>query len=103
MIGDDGLVRLRGLHGQDECNCRGVSYKPRWGVVRVPAEDVGPLIHVGGFHLAHEADASAEHSTLEDVQAAAWSLPLGTARSTLLAILQSPNSLAHLCQSISFN
>jgi hypothetical protein len=96
-------IRLRGLHGQDEVNARGVSYKPRWGVVRVPAEDVPPLLKVGGFHLAHEADASAEHSTLEDVEAAVWSLPPSKERSTLLAILRSPNSLSHLVQSISFS
>jgi hypothetical protein len=96
------MIRLRGQHGQDECNCRGASYRVHWGVVRVPAEDVPPLLKVGGFHVADEADESAEHSTLADVEAAVWSLPLSKARSTLLAILESPNSLNHLVQSLSF-
>jgi hypothetical protein len=96
------MIRLRGVHGQDECNCRGVSYKVRWGVVAVPAEDVGPLMKVGGFYPALPDDPSAQHSTIDDVREAAWSLPPSKARSTLLAILESPNSLAHLTQSISF-
>jgi hypothetical protein len=33
----------------------------------------------------------------------AWHLPLGVARSTLLAILRSPNSMAHPIQSIAFS
>jgi hypothetical protein len=100
-MGDD-TVRLRTHNGADEVNCRGVSYKVRWGVVNVPAEDVGPLLHVAGFYQASADDESAEHSTLGDVEAAVWSLEPSKARSTLLAILKSPNSLNHLVQSISF-
>jgi hypothetical protein len=47
-------------------------------------------------------DPSAIHSTLADVEDVAWCLPAGKVRSTLLAILRSPNSMAHLVQSISF-
>jgi hypothetical protein len=97
------MIRLRSQQGADEVNCRGKSFKVRWGIVTVPAEDVGPLMQVGGFHVAREDDASAEHSTLEDVEAAVWSLPLSKARFTLLAIVRSPNSLNHLIQSMSFN
>ncbi len=61
-------VRLRGHRGQDEVNARGVSYKVSpWGTVCVPAEDVGPLLKVGGFHVASEDDESADHSSLGDV------------------------------------
>ena len=96
------VVILRTHSGADEVNARGVSYKVRWGVVAVPAEDVGPLLQTGGFYRASEDDESGEHSTLDDVKAAAWSLPPGTVRSTLLAIFRSPNSMQHLTQSISF-
>lgn len=98
------LVRLRGLRGQTEVNCRGVAYTVnRWGCVTVPSEDVEPLLKIGGFDLAAEDDVSADHSTLEDLAEVAWHLPLGVARSTLLAILRSPNSLNHLIQSIAFS
>jgi hypothetical protein len=93
------MIRLRGVHGQDEVNARGISYKVRWGVVRVPAEDAAPLLHVGGFHVAHEADESAEHSTLADVEAAVWSLPLGKIRSTLLMLVTNTNAMNYVIQS----
>lgn len=81
------MIRLRGVHGQDEVNCRGVSYKVRWGVVTVPAEDVGPLIQVGGFHIARPDDPSAQHSTIDDVREAAWHLPLGPTRDAIINFL----------------
>jgi hypothetical protein len=97
------MVRLRGLRGQDEVNARGVSYKVnRWNCVSVPSEDVPPLLHVGGFHVASEDDAGADNSTLADVLDVAWHLPSSKVRSTLLAILRSPNSMSHLTQSIAF-
>jgi hypothetical protein len=97
------LVRLRNYTGADEVNCRGKSYRVnRWGVVAVPAEDVAPLMKVGGFHRASPNDPSAIHSTLEDVAEAAWSLEPGKARDTLMMILASPNSMNHLIQSIAF-
>jgi hypothetical protein len=101
-MSDDDTVILRNYSGADEVNARGISYKVRWGVVTVPAEDVEPLLHVGGFHVARPDDPGAQHSTIDDVREAAWSLPPSKARSTLLAILESPTSLAHLTQSISF-
>jgi hypothetical protein len=101
MSGD--LVRLRGLFGQDEVNARGKSYRVNaWGCVRVPEEDVAPLLKTGGFHRASENDPSALNSTLEDVASVAWHLQKGKVRSTLLAILASPNSANHLVQSIAF-
>jgi hypothetical protein len=97
------LVRLRGLRGQDEVNARCVSYKVnQWGCVSVPAEDIGPLLKTGGFHVASVDDESADHSTLLDVAEVAWHLPSSKVRSTLLAILRSPNSMSHLTQSIAF-
>jgi len=61
-------VILRGLFGQDECNARGKSYRVNaWGCVRVPEEDVAPLILTGGFHRAVENDPTAPNSSLEDV------------------------------------
>jgi hypothetical protein len=91
MTGD--LIRLRGHVGQAEVNARGISYEVRWGIVTVPSEDVEPLLHIGGFYRAHEDDPSALHSTLADVEAAVWSLPLGPARTALLATLNSAGAL----------
>jgi hypothetical protein len=97
------LVRLRGAFGQDEVNARGKSFRVnQWGCVSVPAEDIGPLLKTGGFHVASEDDESADHSTLEDVASVAWHLPKSKVRSTLMAILRSPNSMNHLTQSIAF-
>ena len=98
------LVRLRGTAGADEVNARGVSYRvSKWGTVCVPAEDIVPLMKTGGFHRASPTDPSALNSTIEDVAEAAWHLPKGKVRDTLMAILRSPNSMAHLTQSISFS
>jgi hypothetical protein len=97
------MVRLRHSNS-DEINARGHSYRVSpWGTFLVPEDDLGPLLRVGGFSIAREDDPSALHSTVDDVREAAWHLPLGKARSTLLAILQSPNSLNHLIQSIAFS
>jgi hypothetical protein len=103
-MSDDDLVRLRGLFGQEEVNARGKSYRVNaWGCVRVPKEDVAPLLKTGGFHRAIENDPTAPNSTLSDVAEVAWHLPKGKARATLLAILNSPNSMSHLTQSIAFS
>jgi hypothetical protein len=100
----DDLVNLRGLFAQSEVNARGVSYLVnKWGVVTVPVEDIGPLMKVGGFSIADENTEGVATATLEDVAEVAWHLPLGVARSTLLAILRSPNSMAHPIQSIAFS
>jgi len=58
---------------------------------------------VGGFHIANEATEGFSISTLADVEDVCWHLPLGKVRSTLLAILRSPNSMNHLVQSIAFS
>jgi hypothetical protein len=98
------LVRLRNTAGADECNARGKSYKvSKWGTFLVPEADLEPLLRIGGFHRAKSTDPSAINSTIEDVAEAAWHLPLGVVRNTLLAILRSPNSMSHLTQSISFS
>jgi hypothetical protein len=87
------MIRLRGHFGQTEVNASGTLYAVnRWNCVSVPAEDIGPLLKTGGFHIASEDDDSAHHSSLSDVLDVAWHLPSSAARSTLLAILQSPNS-----------
>ena len=97
------MIRLRNYSGADEVNDGGKSFRVnRWGVVTVPASAVPPLMKTAGFHIASPDDPSAQHSTIDDVREAAWSLPPSKERSTLLAILESPNSLAHLTQSISF-
>jgi hypothetical protein len=102
MSGDD-LVIMRNYSGCDEVNDGGVSYRPnKWGVVRVPASAVPPLLRTGGFHVASPDDVSAVHSNLDDVLDVVWCLEPGRVRDTLMAILRSPNSMAHLTQSLSF-
>jgi hypothetical protein len=87
------LVRLRGLFGQSEINARGVVYLVNaWGCIRVPAEDIGPLMKTGGFHIANEDDEGAEHSTLENVAEVCWHLPKGRERDTLLMLLENTNA-----------
>jgi hypothetical protein len=103
MSGDD-LVIMRNYSGCDEINHDGVSYRPnKWGVVRVPASAVPPLLRTGGFHVASPDDVSAVHSNLDDVLDVVWCLELGRVRDTLMMIMNSPNSLNHLIQSISFS
>jgi hypothetical protein len=98
------LVRLRNSAGADECNCRGVSYRvSKWGTFLVPEADLEPLLRIGGFYRATPNDPSAINSTIEDCYEAAWHLPKGKTRDTLLAILRSPNSMNHLTQSLSFS
>jgi hypothetical protein len=98
------MIRLRNYSGCDEVNDGGKSYRVnRWGCVRVPEAAVAPLLRTGGFHVASPDDPSAQHSTIDDVREAAWSLPASKERATLLAILESPNSLSHLVQSIAFS
>jgi hypothetical protein len=101
-MGDDTVI-LRNYTGCDEVNDGGVSYRVnKWGCVRVPEAAVAPLLRTGGFHRACPDDPSAQHSTIDDVREAAWSLEPSKVRSTLMMILESPNSLNHLVQSISF-
>ena len=103
-MSDDTVVTLRNYSGCDEINDGGVAYKVnKWGCVRVPASAVPPLMKTAGFHIASPDDPSAIHSTLADVAEVAWSLPPSKERSTLLAILESQNSLSHLTQTIAFN
>jgi hypothetical protein len=91
------LIRLRGRFGQSEVNARGAQYFVNaWGCISVPAEDIGPLMKTGGFHIASEDDEGAEHSTLENVAEVCWHLPLGRVRDTLLALVANTNSLNFL-------
>ncbi len=84
----DDPVRLRNTAGADEVNARGVSYRVnKWGCVTVPAEDVAPLLRVGGFHRASPNDPSAIHSSIEECYEAAWHLPLGPTRDAVLSFL----------------
>jgi hypothetical protein len=104
-VTDDDIVmtRLRNYSGTTEVNHNGASYTVSpYGTVVVPESAVLSLTKTGGFHIASPDDPSAINSTIEDVAEVVWHLKPGKARSTLLAILASPNSLAHLCQSISF-
>jgi hypothetical protein len=95
----DDTVILRNYSGCDEVNDGGVSYRVnKWGCVRVPEAAVAPLLRTGGFHRASPNDPSAIHSTLEDVEAAVWSLPLSVARSTLLALVTNTNQLNFLAE-----
>jgi hypothetical protein len=86
------LVRLRHSNS-DEINARGHAYHvSKWGTFLVPAEDLDPLLHVGGFSIAHEDDPSAIHSDLDDVRETAWHLPLGPTRDAVINFLnQSEN------------
>jgi hypothetical protein len=100
----DDLVRLISTCNSDECNHAGVAYKvTSWNTVLVHPDAVPSLIKTGGFYVAGTAESLIRHSTLSECYEACWALPPSKERSTLLAILQSPNSLAHLCQSISFS
>jgi hypothetical protein len=94
------LIKLRGLFGQTEVNCRGVLYAVnKWGCVTVPTEDAPSLMKVGGFHIADEATEGVATSTLEDVSEVVWHLPLGRVRDTLLALLTNTNAMNYLVQS----
>jgi hypothetical protein len=96
----DDMIRLRGVHGQDEVNARCISYKVnRWGVVTVPAEDAAPLLKVGGFARAVENDPTAPNSTLSDVLDVVWHLAPGKIRSTLLMLCENTNALNYVIQS----
>ena len=58
------LIKLRGLFGQTEVNCRGVLYAVnKWGCVTVPTEDAPSLMKTGGFHIADEATEGVATST----------------------------------------
>jgi hypothetical protein len=77
------MVRLKAGFGSDEVNCRGKSYRVnQWGVVTVPAEDVEPLLKVGGFSRAVENNPTAPNSDLSDVLDVVWHLEPGRIRST---------------------
>jgi hypothetical protein len=96
------LIRLISTRGSDEVNHAGVSYRvTQWNTVVVPADAVPSLTNGAGFYIADDYEELLRHSTIDELYEAAWALPLGKARSTLLAILRSPNSLSHLTQSIS--
>jgi hypothetical protein len=98
-----GYIKLRARQGTEEVNCRCISYRVNpWGCIDVPVEDAEPLMRVGGFHEASENDL-APYASLSDVESVAWHLPKGKVRSTLLAILRSPNSMNHLVQSLQFS
>ena len=87
------IVRLRGRFGQSEVNARGTVYVVnKWCCVSVPAEDIGPLLNTGGFHVASEDDEGAEHSTLADAAEVCWHLPKGRERDTLLMLLENTNA-----------
>jgi hypothetical protein len=97
------LVRMISHQGATEVNHAGVAYLVTpWDTILVHPDAIAPLQQTGGFTVATEADELIRHSTLAKVYEAAWALPKGKERSTLLAILRSPNSLSHLTQSISF-
>lgn len=90
---------LRNYSGADEVNCRGVSYRVnKFGCVRVPEEDIAPLLKTGGFHRASPNDPSAINSTLADVAEAAWHMKPGKICSTLLMLCENTNSLNFLAE-----
>jgi hypothetical protein len=99
----DDLVRMISHQGCSEVNHGGVAYLvTQWNTILVHSDAVAPLQKTGGFTVATEVDELLRHSTIDEVFEAAWALPKGKVRDTLLAILQSPNTLSHLVQSISF-
>jgi hypothetical protein len=98
------LVRLIATFGSDECNHAGASYRVTpWNTVLVPPDAVPALTKTGGFFVAGRSESLLRHSTLAECYEAAWALPKGKVRSTLLAILSSPNSMNLLVQSIAFS
>jgi hypothetical protein len=98
------LVRMVSHQGASEANHAGVSYLVTpWDTILVHPDAVASLQKTGGFTIAARAESLIRHSTLSEVYEAAWALPRSKARSTLLEILKSPNSMNHLTQSISFS
>jgi hypothetical protein len=98
------LVRMISHQGSDEVNHAGVSYRVTpWDTILVHQDAIAPLQKTGGFTIATEADELLRHSTIGECYEAAWALPKGKVRDTLLAILKSPNSMNHLIQSIAFS
>jgi hypothetical protein len=98
------LVRMISHQGCSEVNHGGVQYLvTTWNTILVHPDAIAPLTKTGGFTIATEAESLIRHSTISECYEAAWALPPSKERSTLLAVLSSPNSLSHLCQSISFN
>jgi hypothetical protein len=90
----EGWIRLRNRQGCDEINARNCSYHPnKFGIVAVPAEDVPPLLAVGGFHVASPDDTGTVYAELIDVHEVAWSLRPGRVRDTLLMLCENTNSL----------
>ena len=88
----DDLVRMISHQGATEVNHAGVSYLVTpWDTILVHQDAIESLQKTGGFTVATEADELLRHSTLSEVYEAAWALPKGKARDTMLAILQSPN------------
>jgi hypothetical protein len=98
------LVRLIATFGSDEVNHNCVSYRVTpWGTVLVHPDAVPALTKTGGFFVAGRSESLLHHSTIGEVYEAAWALPRGKTRSTLLAILSSPNSMNLLIQSLQFS
>jgi hypothetical protein len=98
------LVRMISHQGCTEVNHGGVSYLVTpWNTALVHPDAVESLTKTGGFTIATEAEPLTRNSTLEECREAVWALPKSKARSTLLMILKSPNSMSHLTQSIAFS
>jgi hypothetical protein len=98
------LVRLISTHGADEVNHAGVSFRVTpWNTILVHPDAVPSLLKVGGFYKAGASESLIRHSTISECYEAAWALPRGKVRSTLLAILSSPNSMNLLIQSLQFS
>ena len=97
------LVRLIATCGSDECNHAGVSYRVTpWNTVCVHPDAVPALTKTGGFYIAGRSESLLRHSTIAECYEAAWALPRGKVRDTLLAILRSPSRMSHLTQSLLF-
>jgi hypothetical protein len=88
------MIRLIPPKGTDEANANDCAYHVHDdGTMSVPEEDIGPLLHVGGFSLAPDVVAPAEPvaerrpTTIDDVLALARTHPEGDLKARLLAAL----------------
>jgi hypothetical protein len=88
------MIRLVPPSGCDEANAEGRAYHPHDdGFFYIPEDDIGPLLHVGGFSLAPDVAAPVapvadqRPTSIDDVMALARMLPVGDLKARLLGAI----------------
>jgi hypothetical protein len=88
------MIRLIPPKGTDEANANGCAYHVHDdGTMSVPEDEIGPLLHVGGFSLAPDIIAPAgpvaerRPVSIDDVMALARTHPEGDLKAQLLGAL----------------